>query len=134
MWHRQAYGFACVIFAGTSEELAGPRALRELVVGVTVPSDLAGSFIVKILHIVEGRDIEQVCSNLKIILPCLRLLISLFLSHLCLCILHVYIVYLFICFIYLCFINIYAWVVCLLTLIFNQESHSGTSTLNLEKS
>ena len=51
--------------------------LRELVVGVTAPSELAGSFIVKILHIVEGRDIEQVCSNLKTILPCLRLLISL---------------------------------------------------------
>ena len=54
--------------------------LRELVVGVAAPSDLAGSIIVEILHNVEGGDVEQVCSNLKIILSCLRLLISLSLS------------------------------------------------------
>jgi len=34
----------------------------------------------------------------------------------------------------LCLIDIYAWVVCLLTLVFNQESHSGNSTLNLKES
>ena len=34
--------------------------LRELVVGVAAPSDLIGSFIVKILHCGEGRDVEQV--------------------------------------------------------------------------
>ena len=45
--------------------------LRELVVGVAAPGDLAGLIIVEILHSVEGRDIEQVCSNLEIILPCL---------------------------------------------------------------
>jgi len=62
------------------EQVRGLRVqefLRELVVGVAAPGDLAGLIIVEILHSVEGRDIEQVCSNLEIILPCLRLLISL---------------------------------------------------------
>ena len=36
----------------------------ELVVGVAVPSDLAGSITVEILHSGEGGDVEQVCSNL----------------------------------------------------------------------
>ena len=36
-------GSCCVVLAGTSEGLAGPRVLRELVVGVAAPSDLAGS-------------------------------------------------------------------------------------------
>ena len=56
--------------------------LKELVEGVATPSDLAGSIIVEIIYSVEGGDIEQVCSNLEIILPCLRLFISLY--HLCL--------------------------------------------------
>ena len=43
--------------------------LRELVVGIAALSDLAGSIIVKILHSGEGEDVEQVCSNLEIILP-----------------------------------------------------------------
>ena len=47
---------------------------RELVVGVTALRDFAGSIIVKILHSVEGEDVPQVCSNLEIILQCLRLL------------------------------------------------------------
>ena len=34
--------------------------LRELVVGVATPSDLAGSIIVEIFHCGEGSDIEQV--------------------------------------------------------------------------
>ena len=34
--------------------------LRKLVVGVAIPSDLAGSIIVDILHCGEGRDIKQV--------------------------------------------------------------------------
>ena len=106
----------CVVLAGT-RYLRVQEFLRELFVGVMVPSDLAGSFLVKILHSVEGGDVEQVCSNLKTILFCLRLLISL--SHLCLFILHTYIVYLFICLIYLCSIDIHVWVVCLLTLVFN---------------
>ena len=33
--------------------------LRELVVGVAAPSDLAGSFLVKLLHCDEGGDVEQ---------------------------------------------------------------------------
>jgi len=32
--------------------------LRELVVGVTAPSNLAGSFLVEILHSGEGGDVE----------------------------------------------------------------------------
>ena len=39
-----------------------------LVVGIAAPGDLAGSILVEILHSVEGGDVEQVCSNLKIIL------------------------------------------------------------------
>ena len=50
--------------------------LRELIVGVAAPSDLAGSFLVEILHSGEGEDVEQVCSNLETNLPCLRLVIS----------------------------------------------------------
>ena len=34
--------------------------LRELIVGVAAPSDLAGSFLVEVLNSGEGRDIEQV--------------------------------------------------------------------------
>ena len=37
--------------------------LRELVVSVVAPSDLAGSFIVKILHSGKGRDGEQVAQT-----------------------------------------------------------------------
>ena len=54
--------------------------LMELVVGVAASGDLAGSTIVKILHTVDGRDVEQVCSKLETYLSCLRLLISLSLS------------------------------------------------------
>ena len=43
--------------------------LRELIVGVTTPSDLTGSILVEIIHSIEGGDVEQVCSNLEIILP-----------------------------------------------------------------
>ena len=39
--------------------------LRELVVGVAAPSDLAGSIIVEILHSVEGKDVEQVARTSK---------------------------------------------------------------------
>ena len=48
--------------------------LRELVIGVAASSDLAGSILVEILYSFEGGDIEQGCSNLKTILPYLRLL------------------------------------------------------------
>ena len=34
--------------------------LRELIVGVSVPSDLAGLILVKIFHSGEGGDLEQV--------------------------------------------------------------------------
>ena len=48
--------------------------------GVAAPSNPVGSILVKILHSVEGGDVEKVCSNLETILPCLGLLISPFLS------------------------------------------------------
>jgi len=73
----------------------------ELLVGVAAPSDPVGSIIVEILHSVEGGDVEQVCSNLKIILPCLRLL-SLYLT--CLYILLMLIAHIVICLIY-CVLN-----------------------------
>ena len=38
---------------------------RELVVGVATPSDLVGSFLVKILHCGEGGDVDQVARTLK---------------------------------------------------------------------
>jgi len=76
----------------------------ELIVGVATSGDLERSIIVKILHSAEGEDVEQVCSNLKIIPPCLRLLIAY--SQLCLYILHAYIVYIFIYLIYLVLIDI----------------------------
>ena len=34
--------------------------LKELVVGVAAPSGVAGSILLKILHSVEGADVEQV--------------------------------------------------------------------------
>ena len=54
-----------------------PRVLEGAHVGVAALSDLARSILAKILHSVEGGDVEQVCSNLETILSCLRLLISL---------------------------------------------------------
>ena len=50
----------------------GTRESKELV-GIAAPSDPVGSILVKILHSVEGGDVEQVCSNLKTNLPCLQL-------------------------------------------------------------
>ena len=58
----------------------GTRESKELV-GVAAPSDPVGSILVKILHSVEGRGVEQVCSNLETNLPCLRLF-SLSISYL----------------------------------------------------
>ena len=46
-------------------DLQAQEFLRELVVGVMTPSDLAGSFIVEILHSGEGEDIEQVARTAK---------------------------------------------------------------------
>ena len=64
-----ACGFACVVLAGTSEGLAGPRVLRELIVGVAAPSDLMGSILVEILHCGESRDVEQVARTSKQLSP-----------------------------------------------------------------
>jgi len=59
-----------------------------------------GSILVKILHSVEGGDVEQGCSNLETILPCLQLLISLSLTC----------VYIY-CMLIL-FISLYVWYTC----------------------
>ena len=90
------------------------------------PSDPVGSILV-ILHSVEGGDIEQGCSSLETNLPCLRLL-SLSLSITCVYILHALIVHIHYLLNILVLILIHA-LDCLLTLVFNQESHSDTSTL-----
>ena len=81
---------ACVVLAGTSEGLAGPRILEGARCRVPAPNDLGGSILVKILHSVEGGDVEQGCSNLETNLSCLLLL---FLSLLCLHILLMLIVH-----------------------------------------
>jgi len=39
--------------------------LRELIVGIEVPSDLVGSILLEILHSVEGGDVEQVARTSK---------------------------------------------------------------------
>ena len=79
----------------------------------------------KILHSVEGGDVEQGCSNLEIILSYLRLLISLSLVFY---ILHALIAHIHYLLDILVLKLIYAWD-CFFTLVFNQESHSSTSTL-----
>ena len=91
----------------------GIREFKELV-GVAAPSDLVGSILVKILYSIEGGDVEQVCSNLETNLSCLRVLS---LSLTCLYLACYYCVYLYMLGDYL------------LTLVFNQESQRGTSTL-----
>ena len=88
---RQASELACVVLAGTKKDLRVQEFLWELVIGVAAPSDLAGSILVEILHSIESGYIEQVCLNLKTILPRLRLLISLT----CIYILHAIIVCIF---------------------------------------
>ena len=95
-------------------------------VGVAVPSDPVGSILVEILHSVEGGDVEQGCSNVETNLPCLRFL---FLS---LSLVFIYLACLSYLFLYSCAQLIYAWNYFLI-LVFNQESHSGTSILNLEE-
>jgi len=52
---------SCVLFLqGQVRDLRVQELLRELVVGVAAPSDLARSIIVEILHSVEGGNVEQV--------------------------------------------------------------------------
>ena len=68
---RQASVLACIVLVGTSEGLVSPRVLEGAHVGIAAPSDLARSILAEILHSVEGGNVEQVCSNLETILPCL---------------------------------------------------------------
>ena len=95
MYLRHCRGFGLGMLAssrvlflrGQVRDLRVQEFLRELVVSVAAPSDLAGSIFVKILHSVEGREVEQVCSNLETNLPCLQLLISLSLVFIYTCML-----------------------------------------------
>jgi len=58
---QRASGFAvCIVLAGTSEGLAGPRVLEGACCRCAVPSDGVGSIIVKIFYYGEGGDVEQV--------------------------------------------------------------------------
>ena len=68
-------------------------------VGVAGPSDPVGSVYRENPSSDKDGDVQQVCSNLKTILPCLQLLS---LSLTCLYILHAYIAFNFICLIYIC--------------------------------
>ena len=67
---------------GNKWGLAGPRVLEGARCRCCGTEWSCSIVIVEILHSGEGGDVEQVCSNLETILPCLRLLIAL--SHLCL--------------------------------------------------
>ena len=123
---RQASVLACVVLAGTSEGLA--RVLERARYKCCGTGWSWGIILVEILHSVEGGDVEQVCSNLETILPCLRFLISLSLVF----------IYLACCY---CS-SLYAWfILCSVKymleivcphLYLNQESYSSISTLNLE--
>ena len=91
---RQPNVLVCVVLAGTSEGLPGPKVLEGARYRYCGTKWSYGIVIVKILYSVEGGDVEQVCSNVEINLPCLRLLS---LSLTCLYILHANIVFIFIC-------------------------------------
>ena len=47
-----------IVFAVTSERLAGPREFLRVLVDVMTSSDLARSILVEISHCGEGGDIE----------------------------------------------------------------------------
>jgi len=68
---RQASVLACVVLVGTSDGLAGPRVLEGAHCRCCNTERSWGSILVEILHSVKGGDVEQVCSNLEINLPCL---------------------------------------------------------------
>ena len=96
----------CIVRAGSSEGLAGPRVLEELIVGVATPSDLAGSFIVKILHCSEGENVEQVArisKQFSRVCDCSSLSLS---TYLYLYLAYLYHLHLYMLDIYLCSIDI----------------------------
>jgi len=112
---------ACVILREQVRDLRVQEFLRELVVGFVTLSDLARSILAEILYSVERGDVEQVCSNLEINFPCLRLLISLSLVFIScmLLLLHHYMLDF-----YFCSIDIYALAVCVAhTFIQPREPH-----------
>ena len=78
--------------------------LRELIIGVAAPSDLAGSILVEILHYGEGGDVEQVARILKQISRVCDCLVSF--SHLCLYLACSYCLHLYTLYIYLSSIDV----------------------------
>ena len=59
-------GLCCVLFLREQvRHLRVQDFLRELIVGVAAPGDLAGSILVEILHSGEGRDVEQMARTSK---------------------------------------------------------------------
>ena len=129
--HQQASVLACVVLMGTKEGLVSLRSSSVNLLKVLRHRVIrCDRFLMEILHSIEGGDVEQECANLETNLPCLRLL-SLSISHLCLYLACLYYLSLYMLDIS-CALLLYAWV-CLLILVFNQESHSDTSTFNLEE-
>ena len=88
--HRQASVIACIVLAGTSERLADLRVLERSRYRCCGTEWFFGIILVKILHSVEGGDVEQGCSNLETNLPCLR---DCSLSLTCVYILHALIIH-----------------------------------------
>ena len=84
-------GSCCVVLAGTSEGLAGPRVLEGACCRCYDMSDLAGSILVEIHHSVEGGDVASVHEprNKSLVFVIAHLSLT------CVYILHVFIVYIF---------------------------------------
>ena len=94
-------GSHCVLFLQEQVRYLGVQEfLRELVIGVAAPSDLAGSFLMEILHCAEGGSVEeviQISKQISCICDCSSL------SQLtCVFILLALIVYIIICLIFTC--------------------------------
>ena len=79
MWPQRACG-SRVLFLWELRDLRVQEFLREIVVGVAAPGDLAGSVIMKILHCGESGNVKQVAQTSKQIsrvCDCLSLSLSL---------------------------------------------------------
>ena len=122
VWPRRACGLA--VCMGTREGLESPRVLVGTPCRCCGTEWSGGIDFSENPSSVEGGDVEQVCSNLETNIPCLRLL-SLSLTCLYLTCLYCFHFYM------LDILCAYCHMLgdCLLTLVFNQESQRGTSTL-----
>ena len=102
---QRACGFACVVLAGKVRDLWVQKFLRELIVGVTTQSDLAGLILMEIFYCGEGGDVEQVAQTSKQFSRACDC--SSFSHSLVFYILNAYIIHIFICLIYTCALLIY---------------------------